>query len=1087
MTNITAVDVFLGHPLVDINEKHFLARLRRDLAAAGVCARILANAQLGKDYRQVDFVVVTDARAVLVELKSWRDPVVGGANGRWQRLVDGQLIDTDTNGYRQAHEYGYALSDAMRTYARQIGAPRPRRDKYVQDLELYVCLYPTIRQGSCLGKHPHVRVVGYNDLLERLTGAGRSPAWQDEDWDSFIRFCDLYRDGEDDSTARALRRHAAAVDEYCARYVGARGDLPDLVPTPVGDGDGSRPDLVAELLACRDHPLWGPSGQGKSLWASAAAVELARAGHVPVWLPVRAYDEDFSVFLARAVAPYTTLAAAQLIASARAAGRHVVFVLDGLNERGGNARAELLAGVQALRLHAPSHAVLLTAQQCDGVPEGVRAVELVALDDDDRRAVLAAYGADPALADVDGLRTPLDLSVAAACAEALGPVDSPTELLDAYVDSVAGGEATRAVLRSVAWRMHEEVRLTLRAPDAARAARRDTGVDAIVVADALACSLLGNEHGKVAFVHERFAHFLAAEALLERCPDGTATAEALNQPRAAALRTDVLAFERDEGRLGATLASLHDPGVLVNAARGRLGGLAATTALGLLIDVLGVASTQTTSGLAHFEASEAGPFGDRWRATWSFDAAQRAQLIAAGRCMAVGVLVEPVARLFAQTDALSRQAERDAGVPEGWTFPATYAAGWPLSEAALPATLVFQGIADARLAHMEAEEQRSAAHTLMASPASGGPGTLLAAMYLLRIPVEEDAELVACLVDQGLAARPYHLRLEAFQLVHRSGWWLPHAAHDRVLAAVETVETDHIFLSSSKVEALGALGALEPMNRLEELQDELRLTLSRPRDANHRKLAAGAISSQFDNEDVLGPWCEAIESLDGQDRILLFAMALYGGDADSIATSWLLDQPLDLEDPRLRAAIFDFVANSDPLQWHSSQFGIANAVLAVRCLAAADLERPATRASREAGTWEGLLDLVHALARDDAAAVRHVASRLLVEHEDGVADLFAQLHSSLVVLHQDGMDLIEQVIAAFGSELQAVLIRSLERPDRQTSFVRWPHTEDRARRTIRTLADIGDARAADVLRRFVEDSQLGADAVDAVRSIELRV
>lgn len=49
MSNTTAVDVFLGHPLVDTNEKHFLARLRNDLAEARTHARILANVQLGKD------------------------------------------------------------------------------------------------------------------------------------------------------------------------------------------------------------------------------------------------------------------------------------------------------------------------------------------------------------------------------------------------------------------------------------------------------------------------------------------------------------------------------------------------------------------------------------------------------------------------------------------------------------------------------------------------------------------------------------------------------------------------------------------------------------------------------------------------------------------------------------------------------------------------------------------------------------------------------------------------------------------------------------------------------------------------------
>lgn len=231
MNNTTAVDVFLGHPLVDLTEKQFLARLRRDLAARGLRARVLANLQLGGSFRQLDFVIVTDQRVVVIELKGWNVPVVGRANGRWQRVVDGRRLPTEGNPYRQAHDGGYALSDAMRAFRQEVGAPAPRRDKFVKDLELVVCLYPAVHEQSSLEHHPWVRAVGYDELLADLPRSGRRPAWADADWDGFIRHHGLYRDGEDAAAAQALRASTAAVDEYCARYVAAtRAICPSSCP-----------------------------------------------------------------------------------------------------------------------------------------------------------------------------------------------------------------------------------------------------------------------------------------------------------------------------------------------------------------------------------------------------------------------------------------------------------------------------------------------------------------------------------------------------------------------------------------------------------------------------------------------------------------------------------------------------------------------------------------------------------------------------------------------------------------------------------------------------------------------------------------
>jgi hypothetical protein len=676
MNNTTVVDVFLGHPLVDSTEQQFLARLQHDLAAAGCPAVVLANVQLE---RQVDFVVITDARACVLELKGWRDPVIARVNGRWQRIVEGNPIDADGNPYRQAQECGFALSDLMRKLAKAGGLPGPRSDKFVKDLDVLVCMYPAVDDRSSVEKHPWVRVLSYEDVLARLQRPGPRPEWSREEWDSLIRHLGLYRDGEDAETARAQRRSTALVDEYCARFAAARGLGAPLVPTGVRfEGtEVERPDLAGELLAGRDQLLWGASGQGKSLWAQASAVQLARSGHVPVWLPVRSYADGFSTFLARAVAPYTTVSAKQLIAAARASGRHVVFIVDGLNERPEDEQAEVLGAVQALRLHAPSHAVLVTAQapQAPGF-DSRRTLELRPLDDQERRAVLDAYGTPVPLELFEGVTTPLELATAASCVTDVGAPDGAAEFLDAYIELEAASETVRAVLRALAWRMQEELRLSLRVPDAARGLRRVLGIDSAAVATAFDNRLVRLEHGRVAFAHERFARLLAAEELLERCVDGAAVAAQLNLPRGAQLRADAVGLERDEGRLGSMLAALEDVEVLVAAACGEVGQLAQGVARGLLTDALRVACTQMASTELTFTPTGLPPF-DMWQLPWQYTAAERAQLQAAGRCVARGLLVDEAARLLLLTDQRCRDIEAGLGLAEGRRRRASTASAGP--------------------------------------------------------------------------------------------------------------------------------------------------------------------------------------------------------------------------------------------------------------------------------------------------------------------------------------------------------------------------------------------------------------------------
>jgi len=151
--NERTVHVFLGHPLADPTERSFLQRLRCDLEQRGIPALILANLEVGSSHRQLDFVIVSSARAVHCELKGYRAPVIGRANGVWEQVLpDGKRRSLDGNPYRQARDGTYALSDELRNLARRRGdMPAGPQGKFYKGIDTVVCLYPEVPQGSQLG------------------------------------------------------------------------------------------------------------------------------------------------------------------------------------------------------------------------------------------------------------------------------------------------------------------------------------------------------------------------------------------------------------------------------------------------------------------------------------------------------------------------------------------------------------------------------------------------------------------------------------------------------------------------------------------------------------------------------------------------------------------------------------------------------------------------------------------------------------------------------------------------------------------------------------------------------------------------
>ena len=456
MSTDTAVEVYLGNPIDVASERQFLERLRHDLLKAGVSARILANFHVGTTDRQIDFVVVVDHRVVHIEEKTFPGPIIAGPkNGPWRVQVGEADVQERGNPVRQALGAKYALSDELHAFADKAAVPRPRHEKFYADIDTVVCAFPSLPEGSQFDKHRHVTVLGYDDLLARLLKAGPSLPWSPEDWDTFGRQLNLYRDDEDTPEGYLRRAGAAAVDEYRGRFLQARGELPPVVPTGVlFDGrPAPRPDLAGELAAGHAVLLSGTSELGKTVWAQALAINLARAGHVPVWLSAEVCEDSFRRSAARAISPYTSVSPSELCRAADAAGRAVVFVIDDLSKASSSVRQGLLAGAQTARVRNPACGLLITAQPADAaawIPDCLN-VELAVPNEADRRALLDSYGALDIIDRCDAFVTPLELSLAAVYASELPPGASATELLDRHVDQlVDGNDRLRGSMRLIA-------------------------------------------------------------------------------------------------------------------------------------------------------------------------------------------------------------------------------------------------------------------------------------------------------------------------------------------------------------------------------------------------------------------------------------------------------------------------------------------------------------------------------------------------------------------------------------------------------------------------------------------------------------
>lgn len=1099
------VTIHFGDTLEDGPERHVLERLRRDLAQRSTPAVIYANFFAGgPKLRQVDLLVVTPARCIQVELKNLdvTKPLIGQVNGPWkQQLAPGRVRVLDRNYFAQALEATYAVSDVMRRLAR--GGDAPEEGPFYKHIDTVLCIYPHVPTGSMIERNDRVKVLGYDALLERLITPGPRPPWDDSHWEAFTRELAVFR--EDPVSEQELSRRVSEdnVAEYAARLTAAtRMDLPELVPVKARAGDTVANDALAPTLtvARAGGAVWliGLSGTGKSHAARHAALQLASEGHLPVWLRAREYTQGrFADLLGRGIAPYSTLKAWDLLRRAGSAGALPVLIVDGLNECQPELRLELLEQVDALRLRMPA-GVIVTSTAAAASPSPARQEVLLQLPDEQERAALIASYARPELPVPEALRTPYELQVAAQCAEELPAGATKTDLFDTYVRRQSGTVAVRSALRALAGEMDRQLRPSLTLAEAIqRLERGGRALSADVIDQVLASPLLEVRQGRVSFTHEQLARFLAADKLVAEAPDVTTLVQTLGEPQHVDLHLTALGLERDPDRAHELLLGLADEALLDAALQGVLGE---SLAEGVRADVCAMlAEARARTPGSTFYLTETPGFG-RWQLSSPNSPTQVALLAVAGTALRGGMFVSEIAALLEETDELCatemrrlREGGHRGAISE--VVSATYSGWWSPEKAVngLPASLVVQAVQSDFRRRFAPPSSRSVPNELMtAGPHPARWGRLYAALLLTDATRYDDVEALPELLRRAWNLNGYHLRLEALQTAARCGRQIPAQIRQDIVAFLSALEPPtHWGLSSTLVEALAACDAIEPVNSLEGIRQQIAAVLAVPEDPDAWAAARGIFSAQFEPEDIVGPFAEAVSELTEQECLRLHTMAARAGGMP-FGREWMIAEIAKRADIADDAAfgVLREEAATVPTGWQPQEAVQAHLEgLRGWAVLADTLPTAAPGADIVARAWRLVDQLAFDILRGEqppslAPAEWH---ELLDLCAPAAVDVLFWLGRADAHWHRKaGVSVHEELLSRYPQQLRQLMEWGL--PNRDKLVSQFPPVDPggRDRYMIDVLSAVGDARTRSLLQHYLPDPNLGPSVVEAIRNLERR-
>ncbi|MGJ8537660.1 MAG: hypothetical protein ACSHW2_10945, partial [Parasphingopyxis sp.] len=889
----------------------------------------------------------------------------------------------------------------------------------------------------------------------------------------------------------------------------------ELLLDDISDGGTSisSSELVDRCLRGESILLRGPSGCGKSLSSCRIGVGAASAGRVPLFVYAKDYDGRLGEVLSREALLLGAPSLRALLAACRRVARPILLLLDGYNECAAPQRAQLSRGIAALSGRNDA-SVVATSQIA------VERADLLALTDltlsaPSRESKLAiatrqAAGAlsPAARAWIDTVRSGLEARILGDISYQIAESGNRMALFDTYVRARLGTSAPAGIrtLIAIGRLLADRISFGLSVRDLDRLLDREN-LPAEIVPRLERANLLTLRGDRASFSHEMFLDAFAAEAVVRDAdgrPEGILAA--IKSPLHARRATQLIGAIDDARLQHAVLAQIEDADVIAACAAGKCGSYAQAWARERIEAILGRAAAEAEAvafvidETCYPQIRRTDPSCGQWTAQDRAAIGALADEFLAGRHVdrMMGIVAALDRKLAAELPRLRGElAGRKIGLRSAmFQFCYVHARG--------DAPVIGSLLQRLHMGSWPVERDNSAAEIVTAWIKRPGltHGQLYLLLMLNRMTWNDGPILARFLPDmlrRDYRYAPYHLQLDLLQAA-RFSWRADDADKAAIVDALNELPSDqHIFLSSSVVEALQALGALEDSEaeQVEPIRQSMRNLLAR-RDADAAELAYTIWVCRFDHP-YAGAYCEVYDELTPAERKTFLEMAASVAPQDSCFCGILIVDLASFGDRSAAPIIARWLAfpaaRCSMPQDAVKYFFTAHVALArLGCDLPGDRPAPQTSAEAALGAcgeilyWLNRIDLTSEHRRSECAGPLAVLAR----HETGVAT--AVLYELGRCYIGEGLDQLPgatapvlSIEADFRGEVAAIFRQCLRLPELQVGYFEYRDLEAILTWAIGNLARVGDIADLETLRELVASPTFGRTAIRAISELEPRL
>ena len=1101
------IEIYVGALIEHESERQVFDSVLRHFTASQTDAIILANFNVGG--RQLDLVVATQRRTLLIEVKGYTRTVRGTDNGAWEIKTASGSWKKTRNPYLQALEAKNALRDEMAVHLRaEVSYP-----------DASVVISPVIPKESAVGQGDFKVAIAGHDALDDQLSMKSKEVWT---LDQVRHLANALRLERIDNPAAAYSPLLADAERVIRRYSDSfRATFAPNVAALVADtfvlhGNELKADQVIDLVidGSIDLLIQGPSGCGKTLFATQACVSFLEKRGLPILLQAKNFEGSLGSLLSREVALLDTPSAAVLLRSARTLNVPLLLVADGYNECSESERVTLTRSLRAIANRYAVQIVVTSQYQLERAD--LLNLELVVGSEPslELKTAIANKASHSGLNQhllplLNSITTGLEADLVGHIGASARGGMSRYALFDIFTRSrlgELGGEGIRLLTR-VAHTLLSRLSFSLSIRDLDRIAD-SVRLQNEVVRLVIDAKLLLKRGDLVSFSHELFLEAFASEAVVRDANgDASRILDALLMPKYHGCRSMIVGAVDDEALLKTILSSLCDSDLLLACWKGECGSVAKTWVSERCREI--IESSVKEAAEVRFFINEEGWMGLRVvpDSCFPWTSQDGAMSVVIATAISRGDFFDTFLDALATMDAslvrnhknlLEEAREKNLSLRSG-LFSSAYVFG--NSERAMVSrisTTLHSGL------YGRTEEAEDKLIHLLEAAWKRGP-TAGQAYFLLMLSHRHpscSALLEPYLVDflgDRWRFHPYHLKLDLLDAVPLARK-MSELTRSEIVAALESLlPQENGFFPGLIFEALGALGAVQESHdeHFSVVRSQLNGVLTNPDWQYPAETAWTIYNCQFDHP-FADAYYDCIQELSEEKNKQFLMLACEGSDGSGFFVTSLITELVKFGDPTAAKCLAKWIALPEK-KGVMPQEAIAIFLVAHIALGRLDVDLPAIEldpADDSAVALKACAELYYWHARKVVSAEdRDEAYRciwtVLLQHEKGAsasAILACREAMRHGVEHRASEHL--SLVMTFPEQALSVFREALRRLDSQVQYFPFglghdEHSE--AKLAIAGLGTLGDGSDLGVLRSFSNHLNLGADAISAVKAIEGRL